>query len=133
MYLHQTCRNPVYSRINPEFPLQANGIIKKLQGNLKALVGKIKVKNTVTVSQEKILQETTEKLQREQRELQDAQQRLRQKEEEVPYQPHMCCQHTSQNLSVHQQSLLFSGNKIKGATGSYSSETGREQGSVKNQ
>uniref|UniRef100_A0A671T1X2 Spindle assembly abnormal protein 6 homolog n=1 Tax=Sinocyclocheilus anshuiensis TaxID=1608454 RepID=A0A671T1X2_9TELE len=62
---------------------QANGIIKKLQGDLKALVGKIKVKNTVTVSQEKILQETTEKLQREQRELQDAQQRLRQKEEEV--------------------------------------------------
>ncbi|KAK2906783.1 hypothetical protein QQF64_019376 [Cirrhinus molitorella] len=63
--------------------IKANGIIKKLQGDLKALVGKIKVKNTVTVSQEKILQETTEKLQREQRELQDAQQRLRQKEEEV--------------------------------------------------
>uniref|UniRef100_A0A673HSA7 Spindle assembly abnormal protein 6 homolog n=1 Tax=Sinocyclocheilus rhinocerous TaxID=307959 RepID=A0A673HSA7_9TELE len=63
--------------------IKANGIIKKLQGDLKALAGKIKVKNTVTVSQEKILQETTEKLQREQRELQDAQQRLRQKEEEV--------------------------------------------------
>ncbi|KAI2650543.1 hypothetical protein H4Q32_000560 [Labeo rohita] len=63
--------------------IKANGIIKKLQGDLKALVGKIKVKNTVTVSQEKILQETTEKLQREQRELQDVQQRLRQKEEEV--------------------------------------------------
>ncbi|XP_042605870.1 spindle assembly abnormal protein 6 homolog isoform X2 [Cyprinus carpio] len=63
--------------------IKANGIIKKLQGDLKALVGKIKVKNTVTVSQEKILQETTEKLQREQRELQDAQQRLRQREEEV--------------------------------------------------
>ncbi|XP_051763860.1 spindle assembly abnormal protein 6 homolog isoform X1 [Ctenopharyngodon idella] len=63
--------------------IKANGIIKKLQGDLKALVGKIKVKNTVTVSQEKILQETTEKLQREQRELQDTQQRLRQKEEEA--------------------------------------------------
>lgn len=63
--------------------LQANGIIKKLQGDLKALVGKIKVKNTVTVSQEKVLQETTERLQREQRELQDTQHRLRLKEEEV--------------------------------------------------
>lgn len=63
--------------------LQANGIIKKLQGDLKALVGKIKVKNTVTVSQEKILQETTEKLQRGQQELQETQQRLKQKEEEV--------------------------------------------------
>lgn len=63
--------------------LQANGIIKKLQGDLKALVGKIKVKNTVTVSQEKVLQETTERLQREQRELQDTQHRLRLKEDEV--------------------------------------------------
>ncbi|XP_051551431.1 spindle assembly abnormal protein 6 homolog [Myxocyprinus asiaticus] len=63
--------------------IKANGIIKKLQGDLKALVGKIKVKNTVTVSQEKVLQETTEKLQREQRELQDTQQRLRQKEDEA--------------------------------------------------
>ncbi|XP_053490439.1 spindle assembly abnormal protein 6 homolog isoform X1 [Ictalurus furcatus] len=63
--------------------IKANGIIKKLQGDLKALVGKIKVKNTVTVSQEKVLQETTERLQREQRELQDTQHRLRLKEEEV--------------------------------------------------
>ncbi|KAL7855322.1 hypothetical protein SRHO_G00175120 [Serrasalmus rhombeus] len=63
--------------------IKANGIIKKLQGDLKALVGKIKVKNTVTVSQEKILQETTERLQREQRELQETQQKLRLKEEEV--------------------------------------------------
>ncbi|XP_066503824.1 spindle assembly abnormal protein 6 homolog [Hoplias malabaricus] len=63
--------------------IKANGIIKKLQGDLKALVGKIKVKNTVTVSQEKVIQETTERLQREQRELQDTQQKLRLKEEEV--------------------------------------------------
>uniref|UniRef100_A0A8B9HN11 Spindle assembly abnormal protein 6 homolog n=1 Tax=Astyanax mexicanus TaxID=7994 RepID=A0A8B9HN11_ASTMX len=63
--------------------IKANGIIKKLQGDLKALVGKIKVKNTVTVSQEKVLQETTEKLQREQRELQETQQKLRLREEEV--------------------------------------------------
>ncbi|XP_062868948.1 spindle assembly abnormal protein 6 homolog isoform X2 [Trichomycterus rosablanca] len=63
--------------------IKANGIIKKLQGDLKALVGKIKVKNTVTVSQEKVLQETTERLQREQRELQDTQHRLRLREDEV--------------------------------------------------
>ncbi|KAI7791190.1 putative spindle assembly abnormal protein 6-like protein [Triplophysa rosa] len=63
--------------------IKANGIIKKLQGDLKALVGKIKVKNTVTVSQEKVLQETTEKLQRGQQELQETQQRLKQKEEEA--------------------------------------------------
>lgn len=41
------------------------------------------MKNTVTVSQEKVLQETTERLQREQRELQDTQHRLRCKEDEV--------------------------------------------------
>lgn len=46
-------------------------------------MGKIKVKNTVTVSQEKVLQETTDRLQREQRELQDTQHRLRLKEDEV--------------------------------------------------
>ncbi|XP_076879934.1 spindle assembly abnormal protein 6 homolog [Brachyhypopomus gauderio] len=63
--------------------IKANGIIKKLQGDLKALVGKIKVKNTVTVSQEKLLQEMVEQLQREQRDLQDTQHRLRLKEEEV--------------------------------------------------
>lgn len=41
------------------------------------------MKNTVTVSQEKVLQEMTERLQREQRELQDTQHRLRLKEDEV--------------------------------------------------
>ncbi|XP_030646972.1 spindle assembly abnormal protein 6 homolog [Chanos chanos] len=63
--------------------IKANAIIKKLQGDMKALVGKIKVKNTVTVSQEKVLQETTDRLQKEQKELQDTRQQLRQKEEEV--------------------------------------------------
>ncbi|TRZ01444.1 hypothetical protein DNTS_023544 [Danionella cerebrum] len=63
--------------------IKANGIIKKLQGDLKALLGKIKVKNTVTVSQEKLLKETSEKLQQEQRDLQETQQRLRLKEEEA--------------------------------------------------
>ncbi|KAL1023197.1 hypothetical protein UPYG_G00037550 [Umbra pygmaea] len=63
--------------------IKANGIIKKLQGELKGLVGKIKVKNTVTVSQEKLLQETQERLHNIQRDLQDSQQQLKQKDEEV--------------------------------------------------
>ena len=62
---------------------QANSIIKKLQGDVKALLGKMKVKNAVTVSQEKVLQETTDKLQQLQTQLQDAQQQLRQRDEEV--------------------------------------------------
>ncbi|KAI1891933.1 hypothetical protein AGOR_G00148810 [Albula goreensis] len=63
--------------------IKANAIIKKLQGETKALVSKIKVKNSVTVSQEKVLQETSERLSREQKELQDTQQQLRQRDEEV--------------------------------------------------
>ncbi|KAL4634871.1 hypothetical protein GN956_G14383 [Arapaima gigas] len=63
--------------------IKANSIIKKLQAEMKVLVGKIKVKNTVTVSQEKVLQETTERLHKEQKELQDTQQQLKHREEEV--------------------------------------------------
>ncbi|CAB1324592.1 unnamed protein product, partial [Coregonus sp. 'balchen'] len=62
---------------------KANGIIKKLQGDLRGLVGKIKVKNTVTVSQEKVLQETQERLHKVQRDLQDTQQQLKHRDEEV--------------------------------------------------
>uniref|UniRef100_A0A6Q2XEW6 Spindle assembly abnormal protein 6 homolog n=1 Tax=Esox lucius TaxID=8010 RepID=A0A6Q2XEW6_ESOLU len=63
--------------------IKANGIIKKLQGELKGLAGKIKMKNTVTVSQEKVLQETQERLHTAQRDLQDTQQQLKHREEEV--------------------------------------------------
>lgn len=63
--------------------IQANGIIKKLQGEVRGLVGKIKVKNTVTVSQEKVLQETSEKLQNAEKDLQRAQQQLITKDEQV--------------------------------------------------
>ncbi|XP_061095155.1 spindle assembly abnormal protein 6 homolog isoform X2 [Conger conger] len=63
--------------------IKANGIIKKLQGETKALVGKMKVKNSVTVSQEKVLQETSERLRREEKELQDTRHQLRKREEEV--------------------------------------------------
>ncbi|VTJ74034.1 Hypothetical predicted protein [Marmota monax] len=63
--------------------LKANEIIKKLQGDLKTLMGKLKLKNTVTVQQEKLLAEKEEKLQKEQKELQDVGQSLRVKEQEV--------------------------------------------------
>ncbi|XP_037530665.1 spindle assembly abnormal protein 6 homolog [Nematolebias whitei] len=63
--------------------IKANGIIKKLQGEVRGLVGKIKVKNTVTVSQEKVLQETQSKLQSVEKDLQITQQQLVTKEEEV--------------------------------------------------
>ncbi|XP_070765516.1 spindle assembly abnormal protein 6 homolog [Enoplosus armatus] len=63
--------------------IKANGIIKKLQGEVRGLVGKIKVKNTVTVSQEKVLQDTSEKLQNVEKDLQDARQHLITKDEQV--------------------------------------------------
>ncbi|XP_031507014.1 spindle assembly abnormal protein 6 homolog isoform X3 [Papio anubis] len=63
--------------------LKANEIIKKLQGDLKTLMGKLKLKNTVTIQQEKLLAEKEEKLQKEQKELQDVEQSLRIKEQEV--------------------------------------------------
>ncbi|NXS52024.1 SAS6 protein, partial [Brachypteracias leptosomus] len=63
--------------------LKANEIIKKLQGDLKTLMSKLKLKNTVTIQQEKLLAEKEERLQKEQRELQEMGQSLRVKEQEV--------------------------------------------------
>eukprot|EP00076_Gallus_gallus_P024050 XP_015146099.1 spindle assembly abnormal protein 6 homolog isoform X2 [Gallus gallus] len=63
--------------------LKANEIIKKLQGDLKTLMSKLKLKNTVTIQQEKLLAEKEERLQKEQRELQETGQSLRMKEQEV--------------------------------------------------
>ncbi|XP_034355785.1 spindle assembly abnormal protein 6 homolog isoform X1 [Arvicanthis niloticus] len=63
--------------------LKANEIIKKLQGDLKTLMGKLKLKNTVTIQQEKLLAEKEEMLQKERKESQDAGQSLRVKEQEV--------------------------------------------------
>uniref|UniRef100_A0A8C6UEW4 SAS-6 centriolar assembly protein n=1 Tax=Neogobius melanostomus TaxID=47308 RepID=A0A8C6UEW4_9GOBI len=63
--------------------LKANNIIQKLQTEVKSLVGKIKVKNTVTVSQEKVLQETTEKLQSAEKELHSSRQQLGTKEQQM--------------------------------------------------
>ncbi|KAM9378877.1 spindle assembly abnormal protein 6 homolog [Phaethornis superciliosus] len=63
--------------------LKANEIIKKLQGDLKTLMSKLKLKNTVTIQQEKLLAEKEERLQKEQREFQEMGQSLRTKEQEV--------------------------------------------------
>uniref|UniRef100_A0A3Q3WQ37 Spindle assembly abnormal protein 6 N-terminal domain-containing protein n=1 Tax=Mola mola TaxID=94237 RepID=A0A3Q3WQ37_MOLML len=63
--------------------IKANGIIKKLQGEVRGLVGKIQLKNSVTVSQEKVLQDTSDKLQNVEKDLQNTQQQLITKEEEV--------------------------------------------------
>ncbi|XP_020370109.1 spindle assembly abnormal protein 6 homolog [Rhincodon typus] len=63
--------------------LKANEIIKKLQGDVKKLMEKIRLKNTVTMQQEKVIGEKTQMLQKEQQELKEVQQSLRQKEEEV--------------------------------------------------
>lgn len=65
------------------FVFQANGIIKRLQGEVRALAGKIKVKNTVTVSQEKVLQDTSEKLQKVEKDLQSTEKQLITKEDQV--------------------------------------------------
>uniref|UniRef100_A0A7N8WUS4 Spindle assembly abnormal protein 6 homolog n=1 Tax=Mastacembelus armatus TaxID=205130 RepID=A0A7N8WUS4_9TELE len=56
--------------------IKANAIIKKLQGEVRSLVAKIKVKNSVTVSQEKVLQDTSEKLKNVEKDLQSTQQNL---------------------------------------------------------
>ncbi|KAM6456925.1 spindle assembly abnormal protein 6 homolog isoform 3-T3 [Liasis olivaceus] len=68
--------------LSTEF-LKANEIIKKLQGDVKTLMSKLKLKNTVTVQQEKLLAEKEEKLQKEQKEFQELESSLREKEQEV--------------------------------------------------
>ncbi|XP_070602575.1 spindle assembly abnormal protein 6 homolog isoform X2 [Erythrolamprus reginae] len=68
--------------LSTEF-LKANEIIKKLQGDVKTLMNKLKLKNTVTVQQEKLLAEKEEKLHKEQKELQELESSLREKEQEI--------------------------------------------------
>uniref|UniRef100_A0A674JCU2 Spindle assembly abnormal protein 6 homolog n=1 Tax=Terrapene triunguis TaxID=2587831 RepID=A0A674JCU2_9SAUR len=63
--------------------LKANEIIKKLQGEMKKLMEKMKLKNAVTLQQEKILGEKEQTLQKERLELNNVKQALQQKEEEV--------------------------------------------------
>lgn len=54
-----------------------------MQGDVKTLMSKLKLKNTVTIQQEKLLAEKEEKLQKEQKDLQEVESSLRAKEQEV--------------------------------------------------
>ncbi|CAF91631.1 unnamed protein product, partial [Tetraodon nigroviridis] len=63
--------------------IKGNGIIKKLQGEVRGLVGKIKVKNSVTVSQERLLKDTADKLQAAEKELESTGKQLLAQEEQV--------------------------------------------------
>ncbi|KAM4012399.1 spindle assembly abnormal protein 6 homolog, partial [Anomaloglossus baeobatrachus] len=63
--------------------LKANDIIKKLQGDLKTLIAKLKLKNTVTVQQEKLITEKEKSIHEGQRKMHDFQKSLQSKEEEV--------------------------------------------------
>ncbi|XP_075689459.1 spindle assembly abnormal protein 6 homolog [Rhinoderma darwinii] len=63
--------------------LKANDIIKRLQVDLKTLMGKLKLKNSVTVQQEKLIAEKEKLIQDGQRKIHDVQQSLRLKEEEA--------------------------------------------------
>uniref|UniRef100_A0A8C3S3F9 Spindle assembly abnormal protein 6 homolog n=1 Tax=Chelydra serpentina TaxID=8475 RepID=A0A8C3S3F9_CHESE len=63
--------------------LKANEIIKKLQGEMKKVMEKMKLKNAVTLQQEKILGEKEQTLQKEKLELNNAKQALQQKEDKV--------------------------------------------------
>uniref|UniRef100_A0A3B5L5V8 SAS-6 coiled-coil domain-containing protein n=1 Tax=Xiphophorus couchianus TaxID=32473 RepID=A0A3B5L5V8_9TELE len=84
--------------------LKANGIIQKLQGEVRGLVGKVKVKNTVTVSQEKVLRETQAKLESVDKDLQSTQRQLLSKEEEVCL---ICCVFTELSCGVDMLLILF--------------------------
>ncbi|XP_072271119.1 spindle assembly abnormal protein 6 homolog isoform X2 [Pyxicephalus adspersus] len=63
--------------------LKANEIIKKLQTDIKKLVDKMKLKNAVTMKQEKLLGEKDQLLQKENLELTNVKHSLKMKEEEV--------------------------------------------------
>ncbi|KAM5194171.1 spindle assembly abnormal protein 6 homolog isoform 3-T3 [Mantella aurantiaca] len=63
--------------------LKANEIIKKLQTDIKKLVDKMKLKNAVTMQQEKLLGEREQLIQKEKLELTNVKHSLKMKEEEV--------------------------------------------------
>ncbi|KAM8930015.1 spindle assembly abnormal protein 6 homolog [Pelodytes ibericus] len=63
--------------------LKANDIIKKLQGDLKNMMGKLKLKNAVTVQQEKLLTDKEKKIQEQQKQLQESRESSRLKEEQA--------------------------------------------------
>ncbi|XP_053325310.1 spindle assembly abnormal protein 6 homolog [Spea bombifrons] len=63
--------------------LKANDIIKKLQGDLRNLMGKLKLKNAVTVQQEKLLADKEKQIQEEQKLRHESEETLHVKEEEA--------------------------------------------------
>ncbi|CAJ0959374.1 unnamed protein product [Ranitomeya imitator] len=63
--------------------IKANEIIKKLQIDMKKLVDKMKLKNAVTMQQEKLLGEKDQMLQKEKTELADVKHSLKMKEDET--------------------------------------------------
>ncbi|XP_056132727.1 spindle assembly abnormal protein 6 homolog [Lampris incognitus] len=79
---HQIRKQEATVKSLSEELIKANGIIKKLQGELRSLLEKIKIKNRVTVSQEKVIKDTSETLQNVKKELQDAQLELVRKDEQ---------------------------------------------------
>ncbi|XP_078656679.1 spindle assembly abnormal protein 6 homolog [Branchiostoma floridae x Branchiostoma belcheri] len=62
--------------------LKGNEIIKRLQGDLKGYMSKMKLKNAVTTKQEKVLTEKERELDRASQELKTVRDQLKQKEEE---------------------------------------------------
>uniref|UniRef100_A0A8C4S7N3 Spindle assembly abnormal protein 6 homolog n=1 Tax=Erpetoichthys calabaricus TaxID=27687 RepID=A0A8C4S7N3_ERPCA len=91
--------------------LKANEIINKLQGEMKMLVNKLKLKNTVTIQQEKLLSEREEKYQKEHKDLQDTQHVLRLKQDEVTKLQDQL-ETTTQKLEESMQQLKNSENVI---------------------
>ncbi|KAE8610826.1 hypothetical protein XENTR_v10012254 [Xenopus tropicalis] len=91
--------------------LKANNIIKKLQGDMKNLMSKLKLKNAVTVQQEKILAEKEKQIQEEQRQLQEVKQNLRLRQEEFDKLQEQL-QQTEQNLMDSKEKLRINENVI---------------------
>ncbi|XP_056381179.1 spindle assembly abnormal protein 6 homolog isoform X2 [Hyla sarda] len=91
--------------------IKANEIIKKLQTDMKKLVDKIKLKNAVTMQQEKLLGEKDQMLQKEKAELANVKHILKTKEEEVlKLQEQLSC--TTEKLEESKQLLKTNENVI---------------------
>ncbi|XP_018417459.1 PREDICTED: spindle assembly abnormal protein 6 homolog [Nanorana parkeri] len=91
--------------------LKANSIIKKLQGDLKTLISKLKLKNAVTVQQEKHLSEKEKLIQERENNIVDVQHSLHVKEEEVE-KLHERLQETEQKLEESKELLKTNENVI---------------------
>ncbi|KAM4050503.1 spindle assembly abnormal protein 6 homolog [Anomaloglossus baeobatrachus] len=91
--------------------IKANEIIKKLQADIKKLVEKMKLKNAVTMQQEKLLGEKDQMLQKEKTELANVKHSLKVKEDELlKLQEQLDC--TSEKLEESKQLLKTNENVI---------------------